>query len=45
MRTDRFLTGLGFAVGLLIAGVCIHIGARTTGDVPVRYSTGIYTGP
>ena len=45
MRTDRFLTGLGFAVGLLIAAVCIHIGARPTSDVPVRYSTGIYTGP
>ena len=43
--TDRFLTGLGFALGLLIAVVCFHSGTQSAGDRPAPHASGLYTGP
>ena len=43
--TDRFLTGLGFALGLLIAVVSIHSGTQSAGDRPAPPASGLYTGP
>jgi hypothetical protein len=42
---ERLLTGLGFLVGLLIAGVCIHSGTQSAGDHPEPPASGLFTGP
>jgi hypothetical protein len=42
---ERLLTGLGFALGLLIAGVCIHSGTQSAGDKPAPHASGLFTGP
>ena len=45
MRTDRFLTGLGFAIGLLIGVACIHSGTQSANERPAPPVSGLYTGP
>ena len=45
MMTDRLLTGLGFALGLVIAVVCIHSGTQSAGERPAPPASGLYTGP